>query len=276
MTERRGRFGTWAKAPPTGESDAVPAATVVLLRDSTGSERVGATSGGIEALMLLRSSTLAFAGGMWVFPGGRVDAGDWEGAGGDELVASTRAAVREAEEEAGLVVDPASLVPFSHWTPPPQAPKRFATWFFLAEGPSGVVTVDGAEIHEHAWTTPSEALARRDRREIELAPPTWVTLHRLASHRSAAEAIAGARASRPEIFSTRFSLADDVAVALWSGDAGYESSDASVAGPRHRLWMLPEGWRYERSEDAALPAEGTGGPVTDGMGGSVAVSPPRP
>ena len=34
---------------------------------------------------------------------------------------------------------------------------------------------------------------------------------------------------------------------LYPGDAGYEASETGRAGPRHRLWMLPDGWRYERS-----------------------------
>ena len=78
-------------------SELVPAATVILVRDG---------AGGLETLMLRRNSTLDFAGGMWVFPGGRVDDADRDGAA-DDLHAARRAAVREAEEEAGLVVDEA-------------------------------------------------------------------------------------------------------------------------------------------------------------------------
>jgi 8-oxo-dGTP pyrophosphatase MutT (NUDIX family) len=75
---------------------AVAAATVILVRDGVE---------GAETLMLRRSSRLAFAGGMWVFPGGRVDDGDRDGlSDDDELGAARRAAVREAREEAGLDV----------------------------------------------------------------------------------------------------------------------------------------------------------------------------
>ena len=35
------------------------------------------------------------------------------------------------------------------------------------------------------------------------------------------------------------------------GDAGWEVTDATLAGPRHRLTMGKQGWRYERSEEAA-------------------------
>ena len=61
----------WAErlGPATAEpgTEIIPAATVILLRDG---------ADGVETLVLLRNSKLAFAGGMWVFPGGRVDPGD--------------------------------------------------------------------------------------------------------------------------------------------------------------------------------------------------------
>src|SRR3954447_25717381 len=159
----------------------IPAATVILARD--GSE-------GIEVLMLRRSSRGAF-GGMWVFPGGKVESEDVDpGREDDELAIARRAAVREAEEEAGLALDEESLVTFSHWLPPPEAPRRFSTWFFLGPAEAGhEVLVDGAEIHEHSWLRPVDALARRDAGEIELAPPTWVTLWHLAAANDVQDAI---------------------------------------------------------------------------------------
>lgn len=217
----------------------LPAATVVLVRDG---------HDGLQTLMLHRSSTLAF-GGMWVFPGGRVDVEDDDpSAPGDELAAARRAAVREAAEEAGLVVPADALVPFAHWIPPLVGPpRRFSTWFFLAPAPVGAVVVDGGEIHDHAWLRPEEALLRRDRGEIELAPPTWVTLWRLAEAADVASAVARAREREPERFETRMAHVDGALVALWEGDAGYEVTDPTLPGPRHRLLMLPDGWRYERT-----------------------------
>ncbi len=96
---------------------AQPAATVVLLRAGRAMP---------EVLLLRRSSKLAFHGGAWVFPGGRVDLDAGESA---DDAGARRAAVREAHEEAGLVLDPAALVPLSHWTTPEGQPRRFATWF---------------------------------------------------------------------------------------------------------------------------------------------------
>lgn len=239
---QRKRFERWAaQGGLLGDAQpAIPAATVILLRDGTD---------GLETLMLRRASQLSFAGGLWVFPGGRVDDADREGLDpGDVHGAARRAAAREAAEEADLRVDPDALVTLAHWEPPPQTPKRFATWFFLAAAPAGAVTVDGAEITEHAWARPIDVLGRRDAGEIELAPPTWVTLHALAARVDVADALAAAAAAEPEHFTTRAAMtADGGVVAMWHGDAGYETGDATAAGPRHRLWMLDAGWRYERT-----------------------------
>ena len=214
----------------------IPAATVVLVRD---------TDQGVETLMLHRNSKLAF-GGMWVFPGGRVDPEDRVGAA-DEQGAATRAAVREAREEAGLECDPQSLVALSHWLPPPIAPKRFATWFFVAPAPSGAVTIDGGEIHDSAWMRPGDALQRRDALEIEVAPPTWMTLHHLARFPDVAALLADTRQHEPVFYETHMARADDGIIALWAGDAGYESGDAEQPGSRHRLWIGAGPWRLERS-----------------------------
>jgi len=227
------RLAKWAEEKRVGTPPR-PAATVVLVRD---------TSTGLETLMLRKNSKIAF-GGMWVFPGGRVDEADRRG--DDEIADARRAAVREAEEEAGLVVKEDTLVPFSHWTPPPITPKRFFTWFFIAQAPGSAVSIDGGEIHEHAWMGPGEALERRDAGEIELAPPTFVTLYELARCADVKSALAHARSRTPERFQTVIARTEGGAAALWHGDSGYDAADATLTGPRHRLWMLADGWRYER------------------------------
>ena len=173
-------------------TEPAPAATVVLLREAAGA---------LEVLLLRRNSQLAFHGGAWVFPGGRIDPQD-AGVGGDEG-AARRAAAREAREEAGLEIDPAALVQISHWTTPEGQPKRFATWFFVGKADATQVRVDGGEIHEHAWLTPSAALAAQRAREIELPPPTFVTLSTLVAQRRAEDALVTARATAPLVYLPR-------------------------------------------------------------------------
>jgi hypothetical protein len=64
-----------------------------------------------------------------------------------------------------------------------------------------------------------------------------------------AEALAEAAAAPVEAFVTAIAKdAEDNLVALWHGDAGYESGDAATPGPRHRLVMAAAGWRYERHD----------------------------
>ena len=100
------RMERWVRGGKPG-SPPVPAATVVLVRDR---------AEGVETLMLRRNSKIAF-GGMWVFPGGRVEEADGAGlASDDEIGTARRAAVREAAEETGLVVEEPAMVAFSHWT----------------------------------------------------------------------------------------------------------------------------------------------------------------
>jgi 8-oxo-dGTP pyrophosphatase MutT (NUDIX family)/NADP-dependent 3-hydroxy acid dehydrogenase YdfG len=158
-------------------SPATPAASVLLARDGGG--------GGLEILMIRRGLTGSF-GGMWAFPGGVVEIEDVPpGTAPDPIPAARMAAVREAHEEVGLHIDPASMVLWSHWLPAGQVPtRRFSTWFFLAPAADdhhdGDVEIDGHEVHDHRWIAPSQALDLRARGEIQLAPPTFVTLRPVA------------------------------------------------------------------------------------------------
>lgn len=227
---------------PGQEAPLIPAATLAVLRDHA--------DGGVEALMVRRNSKLEFAGGMWVFPGGRVDAADRAGLPAeDHEGAARRAAVREAAEEAGIEVDGDALVWFSHWTPPPISPKRFSTYFFATAAPTAdvVVTIDGGEIHDHAWMRPADALAARNALEIELSPPTWITLEELGRHQTVAAALDAFGARPAERFATRITQIGETFVALYDGDVAYDGGDPDAQGGRHRLWMAADGWRYERT-----------------------------
>lgn len=78
----------------------IPAATLVAFRH-------GPAGSPPELLMVVRSNTMSFAGGMAVFPGGRVDPADREiaattGAADVDEAAHRIAALRETIEETGL------------------------------------------------------------------------------------------------------------------------------------------------------------------------------
>lgn len=147
-------------------SDPIPAATLVVFRN--------AASGPPELLIVERARAMAFAGGMLVFPGGRIDPGDHALAatlpGDADDVAARIAAVRETIEEAGipvglsalpdaamldavrqglhdgkavaavlaassLAIDPGALIPFARWCPRHASMRIFDTRFYLARLP---------------------------------------------------------------------------------------------------------------------------------------------
>lgn len=235
------------------------AATVLLLRERDGS---------LEVLMMRRAASIAFMGGMWVFPGGRLDAADSSAAAlsrlndtgrelGAGLLRTTQgetvgrdaalglhvAACREAFEEAGVLMavtpsgepceparvarlgelreavtrdagtfvrmleeedlrlDVGQLVYWSHWITPSIEPKRFDTRFFVASLPAGQdVSADLSELTEHAWVNPATVAGSIERGEIQVVPPTLLTLEDLAeSHarHGGLEAMLRAERGRP-------------------------------------------------------------------------------
>lgn len=217
-----------------------PSGTVVVVRDA---------DLGFELLLLERTPQ----GGEpqpWVFPGGKVDAADLR-AGEDEVAAARRAAVREALEEAGLVLDLHSMVPISRWITPEISPKRFDTWFFLAPlAGEAHVRVDGGEIQGHRWLSPRQALALHEEKALRLAPPTYVTVTTLSAYSGVEPALRAYANRELPTFRPRIVRLEQGAVMLYPGDAGYEPIDAERPGPRHRLWALADGWRYERDLEA--------------------------
>lgn len=160
-------------APPSPPSEilpdgAIPAATLVIMRPS-------ASGGADEILMVKRSTTMAFAAGAVVFPGGRVDPDDYlvarqHGFDSDEADGAARvAALRETLEETGLAIGwpgltegdaaavrqallagtllsevlaargdriaLASLVPFARWCPNFKEARTFDTRFYAVAAP---------------------------------------------------------------------------------------------------------------------------------------------
>ena len=215
-----------------------PAATTACLRNG---------NDGLEVLLIRRSRELVFYGSAWAFPGGRVDPEDTApGASPFDELAGRKAAVREAREETAVVLASDALVPLSHWTTPPGRPRRFSTWFFLAPASTARVIVDDVEIDKHWWAQPADALAARHQSEITLPPPTFVTLGWLEAFNTVSSALEAAQRQVVERFVPRVATVDGHPVSLYQGDAGYDTRDPIAPGARHRLWMHPDGWRYER------------------------------
>src|SRR5687767_14374077 len=182
-----------------------PAATVIVLREGPSTRSRHAehndsslrTGNPFEILMVRRNDKVAFMAGSFVFPGGRVDEGDWPPAGEQlppavfpdlsdaEEAAYRMAGVRELQEEANVYITVDDLHPFAHWVTPELETRRFDTRFFLARMPDGQQPKhDESETTALEWLSPNEAIARFERRELLLPPPTWTSIRQLAKRSS--------------------------------------------------------------------------------------------
>src|SRR5947199_9453813 len=195
----------------TSGAETVPrlAASLILLRG-------GASE--LEVLLVRRSPQARFMGGVWVFPGGAVDAGEGEG---DD--AHRAAALRELREEAAITLaDPAALVKFSRWITPAQVKIRFDTHFFLAPVPDGQEPhVDGEECVDLGWFSPQAALRAHRAGELPLVFPTIKHLAQLSGFRSAQALLEHARGLDVRPVEPRVVLDGEVARVLLPGEPGY-------------------------------------------------------
>lgn len=198
--------------------DAIPAATLVLMREVSG--------GPPELLVTERTGAMAFAAGALVFPGGRIDADDHRTAELMGTDAARVAAIRETIEETGLApalvpapdavalragladeepfasllaaqglaIDAAALTPFARWCPNFRETRRFDTVFFLAEAPPDAPEPSVSE-HEAVrafWASAADILAEIEAGRAHAIFPTRRNLERLAAFASIAEARADA------------------------------------------------------------------------------------
>ena len=184
-------------------------------------------------LMVKRARQLAFFPNAWVFPGGRVD-------DDDALVATTgqvaglshnRSAVaplRECFEEAGvwigsgtptsdlrqalnhrkaslkdhpeLIANLSRLTLYSRWITPISEPKRYDTYFFLAQLYEHELVspqADQSETVDSQWFSPKEAIELHQKGQMFLAPPTLITLIELDRYTSFADILQEDRDVRP-------------------------------------------------------------------------------
>lgn len=254
----------------------VPSATVIVAREVAGS---------LEVLMLRRAESMRFVGGMWVFPGGRVDEGDRVAAAGvpyaadlhrrvagrfqrleggvlaeQETLALHIAACRETHEEAGVRLRPEALVYFSHWITPEVSPQRFDTHFFITAMPQDqAVELDARESTDHAWINPEVACAGASKADT-LPPPTYMTLRDLAaSHRrhGSLEALLRAEAAREVL---PILPATSVTGALWDMLMPWDVQYARAPGAftTHHAWPahlleLPSRLTFESGTLRSVP-----------------------
>jgi 8-oxo-dGTP pyrophosphatase MutT (NUDIX family) len=161
-----------------------PASTIILLR--RGGKHADR---GLEVCLVRRNLEARFMPGVWVFPGGAVDAEDGEGEQGFRVCAA-----RELAEEAQIEVDPDDLVAYSRWITPRVVPIRFDTYFYLALAPAhSPPKPDGSETVDAGWYTPQGALDLHAKDEMQLVFPTIKHLESLLPFANAEEALDAAR-----------------------------------------------------------------------------------
>jgi len=223
------------------------AATVVLMR--AGAEP---RAGALEVYLLRRHVSMAFAGGMAVFPGGGVDPRDydqevgWAGPTPSEWAALMGievplaralvcAAVRETFEESGvlfagptggtivedttgtdweedrrrlearelsfteflqqrdLVLRSDLLRVWGSWRTPVFEPRRYMTWFFVAELPPGQEARDvSSESVEVSWLPVRDAIVAADQEQMLVLPPQYCTFLELFDRPTPREVLAAA------------------------------------------------------------------------------------
>jgi 8-oxo-dGTP pyrophosphatase MutT (NUDIX family) len=191
------------------------AASVILLRDGTGED---GGSQALEVLLVKRTPEARFMGGVWVFPGGAVDAQEGEGDAAHRI-----AAVRELSEEAAITLDtPAELVKFSRWITPAEVQIRFDTHFFLALLPDGQEPrIDGEECVDLGWFTPAGALEAHRDGEILLVFPTIKHLEQLGAFASVDSLMSYARGRDVQPVQPRVLVEGEVARIVLPGEPGY-------------------------------------------------------
>ena len=236
------------------------AATVVLLRPG---------QSGPEVYLLRRQTSMAFAGGMCVFPGGGVDPRDFDHAtawagptpaewasrlGTDESTARALvcAAVRETFEESGVLlagdsadsvvadttgedweVDRAALEArelaftefldrrglvlrtdllgvWAGWLTPVFEPRRYRTWFFVADLPEGQRTRDvSTESDQVTWLPAMQAVEDVEQERMFMLPPTYLTCLEVGQYADPAAVFEAARGRTVEMYTPQVEENDE-------------------------------------------------------------------
>ena len=222
LAEQARRFADGTETPAEPRN----AATVVLMRGGVSAP---------EVYLLQRQTSMEFAAGMCVFPGGGVDPRDFDhavawagpspttwaarlGVDEEQARALVCAAVRETFEESGVLLagesatsvvadttgddweadrvalearelamteflDRRGLVlrsdllgAWSGWLTPIFEPRRYRTWFFVADLPEGQRTRDvSSESSKVTWLPAGEAVGAVDDGSMFMLPPTYLT-----------------------------------------------------------------------------------------------------
>jgi len=95
-------------------------------------------------------------------------------------LAKDEATIVDLAEAEDLEIATDLMTPFAHWITPTFAPKRFDTWFFLAEAPEDQVALhDGSESVDSVWIKPQQAIDEASAGKRTLVHATFKNLELL-------------------------------------------------------------------------------------------------
>jgi 8-oxo-dGTP pyrophosphatase MutT (NUDIX family) len=147
--------------------------------------------------------------------------------------------------ERRLRLDAASLHPLARWITPTAETRRYDARFFLAVAPQGQTGAhDMQETMSSLWTRPSDVLARFDRREVQLAPPTHRTLQLLSHATGVAEMLSIADQACLLPICPELKMGDGVLMLTLPGDPQHQVPEKRIAGGT-RYVLRDEHWQSE-------------------------------
>lgn len=112
-------------------------------------------------------------------------------------LAKDEASIVDMVEAEDLEIATELMTPYAHWITPTFVPKRFDTWFFLAEAPEDQVALhDGSESTDSVWIGAQEAIEEAKAGKRTLVHATMKNLELLAEGKTVAGAIAAASARK--------------------------------------------------------------------------------
>jgi 8-oxo-dGTP pyrophosphatase MutT (NUDIX family) len=108
-------------------------------------------------------------------------------------LAKDEASIVDLVEAEDLELATDLMVPFAHWITPTFAPRRFDTWFFLAEAPEDQIALhDGSESVDSVWIAAQQAIDEATAGRRTLVHATTKNLELLAEGKTVVGALSQA------------------------------------------------------------------------------------
>jgi 8-oxo-dGTP pyrophosphatase MutT (NUDIX family) len=136
---------------------------------------------------------------------------DWEA---DRVaLESKELSLSEFLERRDLLLRTDLLGVWSGWLTPAFEPRRYRTWFFVADLPEGQVTRDvSSESAEVMWLPTAHAVDRVESGDLFMLPPTYLTCLEISLHADPDAVLAAAQGRTVEMFMPEVEHVDGVAM----------------------------------------------------------------